>query len=247
MAGRTVSDGRGADGHEIQRQPLAAVFLGHYLDNRQRDSTFNFDPPDYLRHASQVTAQLQYHRAVFLTQQKARLSNREVWAGVLPRIQGQSGFQRWDLQRSVEMSYESLVEVGSGIVDIGRIQMRGTNQERDLFTSLRGFQLRSRVTVAGNRLPTGRVRITFQAWNSRVRDTYDFDFSEHLTLPNPDYGSRSPDAVRPQDQTLVVYHTNAQRLEQANLAAPYIIESAEWQVTDAQVVAPGEVDPSRRL
>ena len=114
MAGRTVSDGAGADGREIQRQPLAAVFLGHYLDNRQRDSTFAFDPPDYLRHASQVTAQLQYHRAVFLTQQRARLSNREVWAGVLPRIQGQSGFQRWDLQRSVEMSYESLVEVEWG-------------------------------------------------------------------------------------------------------------------------------------
>jgi hypothetical protein len=247
IGGRRVSDGVAADGQAITREPLAAVFLRHYLDNRQRGSTFAFDPPGYLRQDARVITALQFHRAVFLTEQRARVASGEIWAGVLPRIQGRSGFQRWDLSGPLSMNYESLVEIGSGLVDIARIQTRGTDQERDLFTSLRGFQLRSQVAVLGQRQSGGRVRVTFQRWTARARDTYDFDFSEHLTVPNPDYQSTASDAVRPQDETLTVYHRNAERLERANLAAPFVAESREWTVSDARLTSPADVDPGRQL
>jgi hypothetical protein len=44
-----------------------------------------------------------------------------------------------------------------------------------------------------------------------------------------------------------VYHTNAQRLEQAGLAAPYDLKSKDWRVTDARIIAPADVDPARKL
>jgi len=232
------------------QEPLAALFLRHYLDNRDPASTFRFQAPAYLCQSSFVTSVLPYHRAVFLTEQRARMpGGREAWAGVLPRIQGLTGFSRWDLAASLEIHYESLVEVGSGLLEIGRIQRSGTAEERDLLTSLRGFQLRSRVMVSGSRLPNGRVRITFVSWQCRISDRYDFDYNEHFTVPNPDFRSSLPDAeaVRKQDEYLTVYHTNARRLERAGLAAPYDVLSEEWRVQDVGVAGPGEVDPARRL
>jgi len=80
-----------------------------------------------------------------------------------------------------------------------------------------------------------------------VHDRYDWDYSEHFTVPNPDYRSTALDAVRPQDQTLTVYHSNAQRVERAGLAAPYDVESDEWRVVDPQIVKSAEVDPSRSI
>lgn len=230
------------------RDPLAAQFLRHWLNNRDRTSTFQFQPPRYLQNSSYVTATLRYHRAVFLTEQRARVgSGRLVWAGVLPRIQGASGFTRWDISRPLDMHYESLVEVGSNAIDIARIQQFGTPEDRDLLTALRGFQLRSRVTVTARRGSSSRVTIQFSPWRAQVLDRYDWDYSEHFTVPNPDFGSARPNAVRPSDQTLTVYHRNAQRLEQANLAAPYNIVSHEWSISDPNLIAPGEVDASRRL
>ncbi|MCU0229371.1 MAG: hypothetical protein MUF01_17220, partial [Bryobacterales bacterium] len=184
-----------------------------------------------------------YHRAVFLTQQQARISGRSRWAGVLPRIRGDAGFTRWDLSGPLEMTYESLVEVGSGLVEIARIQRSGTPAERDLLTSLRGFQLRSRVLVEGSRQGDGSVRIRFQMWMCKVLDRYDWDYNEYFTVPNPDYGSRAADAVRPQDQTLRVYHRNAQRLELAGLAAPFDVESNEWRVTQRRLLNEATVTP----
>jgi len=230
-----------------QREPLAAILLRHYLENRQPGSAFVFDAPNYLKQNGQVLTQLQYQRAVFLTEQQARVGNRQIWAGVLPRIQGRSPFTRWDLTGPLQMNYESLAEIGGTMIEIARIQYRGTDQERDLFSALRGFQVHSDVVVTGQRLPTGMVRIAIQSWTASARDTYDFDFSEHLTLPNPDFHSTAADAVRPQDESLTVYHSNAQRLEQAHLAAPYTLASRGWSVTDARLTSPAQVDPRRTL
>jgi hypothetical protein len=240
--------GKIAQTRVADQEPLAALFLRHYLANRDPASTFQFQAPVYLRQSPFVTSVLPYHRAVFLTEQRARMpGGREAWAGVLPRIQGLTGFSRWDLAASLEIHYESLVEVGSGLLEISRIQRSGTAEERDLLTSLRGFQLRSRVMVSGSRLPNAHVRITFVSWQCRISDRYDFDYTEHFTVPNPDFRSSLPDAVRPQDETLTVYHTNARRLERAGLAAPYDVLSDEWRVQDIGVAGPGEVDPARRL
>src|SRR6266511_1953029 len=226
--------------------PLSALFLNHYLDNRDPDSVFPYDPPQYLRASPYVLSVLQYHRAVFLTAQRARTSGGgEVWAGVLPRIQGLRGFTRWDLAGTVDMEYESLVEVGSNQVDIVRIEGFGTPEEQDLLGAFHGFQLHHRVTVRADRLPNSHIRITFDFWGCRALDWYHFDYSKHLRLPNPDYGDQT--GVRPQDRKLLVYHSNARRIERAGLAAPYHSASAEWQVRDAAIAGPGEVDPSRRL
>jgi hypothetical protein len=230
------------------QEPLAAQFLRHWLDNRDSTSTLQFQPPRYLRTSSYVTTGLEYHRAVFLTERRARVAGgREIWAGVVPRIQGLSGFTRWDTSRPLDMHYESLVEVGSNPIDIARIQLRGTPEDRDLLAALRGFQLRSRVTVTAGQPARGRIMIQFSPWRAQVADRYDWDYTEHFTVPNPDYQSTRPDAIRPNDQTLTVYHRNAQRLERANLAAPYNITSNEWPISDPALIRPGEVDPLRRL
>ena len=60
-------------------------------------------------------------------------------------------------------------------------------------------------------------------------------------MPNPDYQSKAADAVRPTDQTLTVYHKNAQRLEVAKLAAPFDVASYKWPVTDKSVTGPASV------
>lgn len=191
---------------------------------------------------------LQYQRRVFLTEEQARLTGgRREWAGVLPRLQGSPGFARWDLRAPTHMEYESLVEVGSNAADIARIKQFGTLAEKDLLGSLRGFQLRSRVVVSGVRLANSCVRISFLSWSCRISDRYDFDYREFFTVANPDHGKEFRDAVRPQDRFVKVYHTNAKRLEDAGLAAPYDVVSNEWHVSNAAVLKPGEVDATRKL
>jgi hypothetical protein len=86
---------------------------------------------------------------------------------VLPRIQGQSGFQRWsNVQTPLMMEYESLVEIGGNVASLIMIQQTGSPEQRDLLTSLRGFQLRSKVTVIGRPQPNGAIQINFP-WTSR--------------------------------------------------------------------------------
>jgi hypothetical protein len=139
------------------------------------------------------------------------------------------------------MEYQSLVEMPL------RFQVTGTPEERDLLTSLRGFQLKSIVQINGTIVARStRVRISFASWRCRVTDRYDFDYTEHFTIPNPDFTSTDSNAVRPRDREITVYHTNAQRLERALQAAPYDIEM-EWQLTDASITGPTEVDRSRSL
>jgi hypothetical protein len=52
---------------------LAALLMGHWLDNRDPQSTFVFDAPDHLRESIDVASVLGYHRRVYLTEEKARL------------------------------------------------------------------------------------------------------------------------------------------------------------------------------
>ncbi len=229
------------------RAPLAALFLHHYLENRDPNSTHRFTSPHYLRQSQQVLDGLKFHRRVFLTEEKARFTGKPTaWAGILPRLKGSPGFTKWDLSAPLELNYESLVEVGSNAADIARIQLRGEDAERDLFTSLRGFQLVSHVTLKGEPLPSPKfIKIEFTAWECFVKDRYDFDGVEHLTLPNPDYQSGTADAVRPEDKEIKVFHKNAQRMEKAGLAAPFNVESEKWNVRDQRINGPVEIDPAR--
>jgi len=130
----------------------------------------------------------------------------------------------------------------------------GNDADRDLLYSLHGFQLHSNVTVGGTLLPRPvsgkspqKVRLTFQSFTTYARDVYDWDYSEHLTVPNPDFGSKAQSAVSPGSKTVVVYHKNAKRIEDAGLAAPFGFKTNAWQVTDAPLVSPSDVDPGRSL
>ncbi len=96
----------------------------------------------------------------------------------------------------------------------------------DLLTSLRGFQLKSSITVNCVLLPNKKASIQFKNWECEVIDKYDFNYNEYFTPPNPDFGQNNlKGAVRPQDRSFRVYHKNAKRLEDAKLACPYTINS----------------------
>jgi hypothetical protein len=245
--------GRAADaalkGKVGGKPPLAGQLLRHWLDNRDSKSVHRFEAPAHLRTSPHVTEALRFHRRVFLTEEKARFTGgRQAWAGIIPRIQGLTGFTAWDMSSPLELNYESLVEIGGTATEMARIKLGGSDEEKDLFAALRGFQLRSRVTVESraHREP-GRALIYFKDWFCRVKDRYDWDPDKKLTVDNPDFGSRDPGAVRPQDKELTVFHSNAIRIQDAKLAAPYDLESDEWYVGEAAITGRAEIDPTKKL
>ncbi len=227
------------------RLPLSGQFLKAYVNPRQGPSPYRFTAPSYLQKNAAVAAALMFHRRVFLSEEKARLGaggKTRKWAGLIPRLQD----GRWDGLKSLSLYYQSLVDVAPTRAAVIRVQLNGTEQERDLFTSLRGFQLRSDVEVSG--IAKGKlVSVLFRKWEATALDRYDFNYDEYLTLPNPDYGSKDPDAVRPDLESFRVYHSNAKRMVDRGLAAPFDLSLGPWKVTDAQVVAPGDIDPAKRL
>lgn len=232
------------------KEPYASILLRHYLDNRDPKSSFAIEPRTYLMTNARVIAALKYHRAVFLSEQEARIGMRTglfgqtpitKLVGVVPRLQGK-GYPKLSVPGRTDMEYESLVQIGDGMADIARIQVNGSDAERDLFTSLRGFQLQSKVLV-DVAAQGSKVQVQFANWSVTIHDRYDWDYSEHLTMPNPDFGSRAAGAVRPGDQQLTVYHSNAKRLEDAKLAAPYDVTSTPWAVSDPSIAGPGLVSP----
>lgn len=228
-------------------EPLASVFLRHWLDNRQKDSLYSFNPPAYLQQHPKVKEVLQYHRDVFLTKQKGRTNKTEKWMGILPRLQGDTGYTRWQGNGILTMSYESLCDIAPNVMAIIKIQSSGSAADRDLMTALRGFQLESNVTLTGKPSANNKIQINFTTWKCVVRDTYDWNYNEYFTVPNPDFGSKAENAVRPGDQSLKVFHSNAKRLEDAGLAAPYKIESSAWSVSDAALMAAETIDPNRKF
>ena len=103
-------------------------------------------------------------REVFLTNEKARFSGgSEKWAGILPRIQGVLGFRKWDMRGILPLEYESLCDVAPNLLAIGKIQRLGDSADRDIFGSLRGFQLKSTVTVSVDSPPGTPVTIMFKS------------------------------------------------------------------------------------
>ena len=246
--------GRLADGwsrNMPELQPaLAGLFLKTWLENRNPSATIAFDAPPHLRMNGAVLEVQMFHRDVFLTVKKARFTGgSEKWAGILPRAQGLPGFSKWDMQSPLPLEYESLCDIAPNAWAIAKIQRSGSNGDRDIFGSLRGFQLKSKATVivAPSRPGDTGVTIQFQSWTCSGTDRYDWDYNEYLTVVNPDFDSKEPDAIRPKQQTLTVFHKNAKRLEDAKLAAPYNVELRPWSVADPRVVGPATIDPARRL
>lgn len=220
------------------KTPLSAQLLHTYLTNKKNGAEITFTAPDYLQNYFKVKDVLNFHRAVFLSDQKARTGSGEKWAGLVPRLHD----NRWDGTSKIAMNYESLCEIGS-TMEIVRIQISGTEEERDLFTSLRGFQLRSDVEMTGQKLAFS-VTAAFKSWNAVGLDLYDFNYNEHLTMPNPDFGSKSAGAIEPGSRTIRVYHKNAKRMENAGLAAPFKVKVGPWKVADTALLASSRLNTS---
>lgn len=222
--------------------PLASRFLRAYLDNRDPKALIQFAAPVYLINHRKIKIAQSYHRRVFLTEEKARIGKAKKWAGLIPRLQD----GRWNGEGKLSMNYHSLVEIGGTIAEIAQIQLRGSEQERDLFTSLRGFQLHSNVTVMGTRKGDS-VNVKFELWQCKAVDRYDWNYDEYLTVPNPDYKSIADSAIRPDLQSFRVYHKNAKRLEDAKLAAPYRLEVGLWHVHDMSINGAATLNARKKL
>ncbi|MDJ0656480.1 MAG: hypothetical protein QNJ40_20130 [Xanthomonadales bacterium] len=226
------------------RDPLSGRFLKTYVTNRVKDKEYSFPAPPYLISNHKVTAALAFHRRVFLTEEKARLGAGGAtsrWAGLVPRLKD----GRWNGASKISLYYESLVEIGSSF-EIIRIQTSGTPEERDLFTSLRGFQLRSDIEVTGQ-AKGNLITVRFQKWEATALDRYDFNYDEYLTLPNPDFNSTDADAIKPDLESFRVYHKNAKRMVDAGLAAPFRVKVGPWTVTAPAVTGPADIDPAKPL
>jgi hypothetical protein len=224
--------GRPVNGHP----PMSSTFLNRYIAPRNPNATLSFTPPPHLKSQSIVRNALAYHRQVYLTRKKARIGQGTQWAGILPRWRN-PGRYSWDKTSPIDIYYESLVEVPL------RWQMTGGDVERDILYGLgMGFQLRTDVTLTVT--PSGSdLTVEFQSFTARIKDRYDFNPSEHITVPNPDLGSTAAHAVCPQRDRITVYHKNAIRLEKAKLAQPYDIESSAWTITDRSLTGPATVTP----
>lgn len=228
-------------------EPLASMFLRHWLDNRVSNSIFKFKAPLYLRQHKSVKSVQLYHKDVFLTKKKANIGKFKKWVGLIPRLQGTNGYTKWKGGDVISMKYESLCDIAPDLIDIIKIQSSGSESDKDLMTSLRGFQLESDIKLNMEKVDNSMLKLTFKIWKCRVKDTYDWNYDEYLTVPNPDYRSKKTGAVRPDDRFFKVYHVNAKRLEDANLAAPYIVESDRWNVNYPALLKSVIVDSQKKL
>jgi hypothetical protein len=237
LANRTAAKAK-ADGLEMS---LAATLLLRWLDNKPNE-VFRFTPPEHLKSNPNVNEVLAFHRRVYLTDEEARFSDgsktRMRWAGIIPRVQ--SG--KWDGRGLLELYYESLVEIPL------QKQLLGTDRERDVLYGLHGFQLRTDVVVSASpEAKTNLWKIKFKKFIAKAKDDYNWDYREHFTVPNPDYNSKAPGAVTPDAKQVKVYHSNALRVEDAGLAAPYKLESEAWNVQDSSITRDRTIEPKKRL
>jgi len=220
-------------------EPLASLFLRRYLNRKAAQSggqepLFIFTAPDYLKNNERVQDMLEQHRNVYLSQEKASIGGKSRWAGIRPRWQ-KPGDYGWNPKDPLPMHYQTLVELPL------RWQITGNQEEKDLMYGLGlGFQLRTEViAIVVQQSGKNHLEVTFKQFEAKVIDRYDFNFSEHITVPNPDFNSSKSGAVCPQNKSMTVYHRNARRLEQAGLAAPFNLETKVWKV-GGSISAPGQ-------
>lgn len=218
---------------------LAAMLLKRWLANKPE--LFEFQAPSHLIAHPLTVEAIEFHRHVYLTDERARFTGgNHKWAGIIPRLQGR-GYPAWDGVTNLTLTYESLIEIPL------LYQWTGSDADLDLLYALRGFQLKTTIVVKGLHIPnSNNLKIEFLSFTAEALDRYDWDYSEHITVPNPDYQSKLPGAVAPSSKKVVVYHKNAKRLEDAGLAAPYDLRTKPW-VVDSKFFLPAVVDPSRSL
>jgi len=112
-------------------------------------------------------------------------------------------------------------------------------RELDALYALHGFLLISDTVVSATKpLSSKMYNIKFDRWTCKASDEYHWNPAKHITVPNPDYGSKDKNAIAPAERNITVYHSNAIRLEAAGLAKAFHNESEPWTENDLTVVGP---------
>ena len=227
---------------------LAAAMLLHWLDGKR--SSFRFDAR-YVKDLPLVVEHLRNEvRPVLLTEKKARLKGGERWAGVLPRIKGIPPHPIWDGRTGFTIHYEGpSVSIPLTVQAKARVGLADP-AELDLLMSLHTFGLRTQVLMSAVRAASSQQHnVTFEVWETRAFDNYNWDPTKHLVVPNPDFRNPFgvPTPVAPTEETVRVYHSNARRVEDKGLAAPYDAESYAWTVADPRISGPAVVDAGRAI
>lgn len=221
-------------------EQLAARCLRLWLENRTPYGTITIEAPEDIRNGPYVRRDLKYHRRVYLTEEKARLATGTRWAGIVPRLKGM-GRPKLKQLRGINMEYETLI-----VIPITN-KIFGSPEDKELLYALHGLQLRTEVTVSCSMVAgSSLIRVVFVSFQAKMNNRYEWNPDRKIKVPNPDYRRRGPDAVAPESKYVTVFNTNAKRLEDAGLAAPYYLESETWYA-DASLCAPAEVDLSKKL
>ena len=219
------------------KDALAPRLLRHYINGGGK--RFIFDPPDHLKNSKYVIAVLKDQRAWYLTEKKFKGK----WVGIIPRLQGKIPMYMPHRGRLV-LDIRSLVEIEV------KWFTSHTDGDNDLMTSLRGFQLSSMCFLRISDIQgKSTKKITFSSFDCNVTDRYDFDPDEYFPVPNPDFNNKFkvPNPVAPSLEKILVYHSNAIRMEKAGKAAPFDVASNGWTVMDLSIMGPAEIDPNKDL
>jgi hypothetical protein len=205
---------------------LAALLLIHWLDGKGKTMTFD---PKYVRTLDEVRSYLRNTaRPIFLSQKPTPAG---AIGGVVPRIRGTI-----KATAPYAMHLEGNVEVGLGVQAKAALGMKVEPRELDALYALHGFTIVSDVVVSVQPKAPKMYTAKFDEWKCKTTDYYHWDPNKHITVPNPDYGSKAAGAIAPGDKEIVVYHKHAIRVENAGLAAPFTDESKAWDESDQTVI-----------
>lgn len=226
---------------------LSANMLLHWLGATGNLYTF---PGSYLCGVSFVEDYLlNSARPVFLSQ-KARFSDGKI-GGIIPRIRRDKGFDQDPIGGPYKLLYEgesccSPLSVQDALVNMGleAALKSPAAREADIFCSMHDFAIVTNVVMEAKLRRNTMYEVTFLDWRSHTRDSYHFDEVKHLTVPNPDYQSTAPGAVASFSKMITIYHTNAQRLTEAHLAANFDDKSTDFKPLNSKIWGHAFVDIS---
>jgi hypothetical protein len=214
---------------------LAAVLLLHWLDGKGADKVY---PARYVSGLAAVRSYLkETARPIYLSQRRTPSGT---LGGIVPRIQGT--IRATPPGGPYTMHLEGNVETSVGVQAKAAIGLSVEPRELDALYALHGFLLVTDVVASAKKGAGGFYDVRFERWTCKASDEYHWNPDKHITVPNPDFGSTAPTAVAPKDREVVVYHSNAIRLEKAGLAQAFHDESEPWEEkADLGVVGPASV------
>ena len=219
---------------QVGGDSLAAALLLHWLDGKGRDKVF---PARHVRNLIEVRSYLRNTaRLIFLSIQRTPSG---AVGGIVPRLRGT--IKASPPGGPYPMHLEGNVETPLSIEMKAAMGMQVDRQELDALYALHGFTMISDVVASATKTGASEYLVKFDRWTCKASDEYHWNPNKHITVPNPDYQSKIPNAVAPGDKEITIYHRNAIRVENAGLAKPFHDESEPWDETDPAVVGPSTV------